>query len=118
MQAVLPKSGGARPYAYAADLELINKEKLSVLELLLRPESFLPSLTCFLSSREARHTNLLPVDQTLKDGETLPMANDIEVIHSPGHCAGHIALLLRQEGVYTSLRCLFAGDGIHNSQAA
>jgi glyoxylase-like metal-dependent hydrolase (beta-lactamase superfamily II) len=32
------------------------------------------------------------------------MANDIEVIHSPGHCAGHIALLLRQEGI------LIAGD--------
>jgi hypothetical protein len=46
----------------------------------------------------------LAVDQTLKDGETLPMANDIEVIHSPGHCAGHIALRLRQEGV------LIAGD--------
>ena len=46
----------------------------------------------------------LAVDQTLKDGETLPMANDIEVIHSPGHCAGHIVLLLRQEGI------LIAGD--------
>jgi glyoxylase-like metal-dependent hydrolase (beta-lactamase superfamily II) len=34
----------------------------------------------------------------------LPMANDVEVIHSPGHCAGHIALLLRQEGI------LIAGD--------
>lgn len=45
-----------------------------------------------------------PIDQTLKDGETLPMANDIEVIHSPGHCAGHIALVLRQEGI------LIAGD--------
>ena len=29
----------------------------------------------------------------------LPMASDVEVIHSPGHCAGHIALLLRHEGV-------------------
>ena len=30
--------------------------------------------------------------------------SDIEVVHSPGHCAGHIALLLRQEGI------LIAGD--------
>jgi glyoxylase-like metal-dependent hydrolase (beta-lactamase superfamily II) len=32
------------------------------------------------------------------------MAPDVEVIHSPGHCAGHVALLLRHEGV------LIAGD--------
>lgn len=32
------------------------------------------------------------------------MANDVEVIHSPGHCAGRIALLLRREGI------LMAGD--------
>lgn len=27
------------------------------------------------------------------------MAPDVEVVHSSGHCAGHIALLLRNEGI-------------------
>jgi glyoxylase-like metal-dependent hydrolase (beta-lactamase superfamily II) len=65
---------------------------------------FLPSLTCFLLNPGARHTNLFPLNGVLKDGEVLAMAGDIEVIHSPGHCAGHVALLLRQDGV------LIAGD--------
>ena len=42
----------------------------------------------------------------LKDGEVLTInrACDIEVIHSPERCAGHAALLLREDGV------LIAGD--------
>lgn len=52
---------GARTYAHAADLELINKGEAERPGTTLRPESFLPSLTCFLLNRVARHTNLLPL---------------------------------------------------------
>lgn len=34
----------------------------------------------------------------------IPIAGGILVIHTPGHCAGHIALLIKNEGV------LIAGD--------
>jgi glyoxylase-like metal-dependent hydrolase (beta-lactamase superfamily II) len=44
------------------------------------------------------------IDQPLTDGETLPIAGGIEVIHAPGHCAGHVALLWRRG------RMLFVGD--------
>lgn len=44
------------------------------------------------------------VDERLKDNDVLPIAGGIEVIHTPGHCAGHIALLVKNEGV------LIAGD--------
>ena len=44
------------------------------------------------------------IDQPLSDGEILPIAGGIEVIHTPGHCAGHVALLWRPG------RMLFAGD--------
>jgi glyoxylase-like metal-dependent hydrolase (beta-lactamase superfamily II) len=44
------------------------------------------------------------IDQPLTDGELLPFAGGIEVIHTPGHCAGQVALLLRPG------RMLFAGD--------
>jgi glyoxylase-like metal-dependent hydrolase (beta-lactamase superfamily II) len=44
------------------------------------------------------------IDHPLTVGEILPIAGGIEVIHTPGHCAGHVALLWRPG------RMLFAGD--------
>lgn len=43
-------------------------------------------------------------DEYLKDNDVIPIAGGIQVIHSPGHCAGHIALLIKNEGI------LIAGD--------
>jgi len=44
------------------------------------------------------------IDLPLADGDILPIAGGIEVIHTPGHCAGQVALLWRPG------RMLFAGD--------
>jgi glyoxylase-like metal-dependent hydrolase (beta-lactamase superfamily II) len=44
------------------------------------------------------------VDRELKDNEVLPIAGGIRVIHTPGHCAGHICLLAEQDNL------LIAGD--------
>jgi glyoxylase-like metal-dependent hydrolase (beta-lactamase superfamily II) len=44
------------------------------------------------------------IDQPLTAGEILPISGGIEVIHTPGHCAGQVALLWRTG------RMLFAGD--------
>jgi glyoxylase-like metal-dependent hydrolase (beta-lactamase superfamily II) len=44
------------------------------------------------------------INQPLTAGEILPIAGGIEVIHTPGHCAGQVALLWRPG------RMLFAGD--------
>ena len=44
------------------------------------------------------------IDQPLTDGEVLPIAGGIEVIHVPGHCAGQVALL------WLPGRMLFVGD--------
>jgi glyoxylase-like metal-dependent hydrolase (beta-lactamase superfamily II) len=44
------------------------------------------------------------IDQALTDGEILPVAGGIEIIHVPGHRAGQVALLWRPG------RMLFAGD--------
>jgi glyoxylase-like metal-dependent hydrolase (beta-lactamase superfamily II) len=95
---------GAHTYAHAADLELINKGKAERPGTTVTP-GIIPAIAYLLFIKPGGTTyESLAVDQTLNDGETLPMGNDIEVIHSPGHCAGHIVLLLRQEGV------LIAGD--------
>jgi hypothetical protein len=35
------------------------------------------------------------IDQPITDGETLPIAGGIDVVHVPGHCAGQVALIWR-----------------------
>ncbi len=39
------------------------------------------------------------VNERLKDGDLLPFAGGLEIIHTPGHSAGHIALLMKNEGI-------------------
>jgi glyoxylase-like metal-dependent hydrolase (beta-lactamase superfamily II) len=50
----------------------------------------------------------LRVDRVLKDGETLPFAGGLQIIHAPGHTPGHIAIYAGQR------RTLFAGDALMN----
>ncbi len=45
------------------------------------------------------------VDQPLQDSDVLSYCGGIEVLHTPGHTPGHIALLLRESNI------LVAGDG-------
>lgn len=44
------------------------------------------------------------IEEKLKDNDLIPVAGGLQVIHTPGHSAGHISLLAREEGV------LIAGD--------
>lgn len=48
------------------------------------------------------------VDGEVADGQVLPIAGGLRVIHTPGHSAGHVALLAEREGV------LFAVDACAN----
>ncbi len=48
------------------------------------------------------------IDHEAADGELLPIAGGLRVFHTPGHSAGHIALLDERRGV------LFAGDTCAN----
>jgi glyoxylase-like metal-dependent hydrolase (beta-lactamase superfamily II) len=49
------------------------------------------------------------VEGELADGETLPFAGGLKVIHTPGHTAGHVVFLWPKEG-----GVLFAGDACSN----
>jgi glyoxylase-like metal-dependent hydrolase (beta-lactamase superfamily II) len=33
------------------------------------------------------------IDERIEDGQTLPLAGGLEVVHTPGHSAGHVSLL-------------------------
>lgn len=48
------------------------------------------------------------VAQELSDGDVLPVAGGLQVIHTPGHTPGHISLLHSDSGV------LITGDAIFN----
>jgi glyoxylase-like metal-dependent hydrolase (beta-lactamase superfamily II) len=62
---------------------------------------------CRLFFKPEERVEPVAIDQPLTDGDTLPIAGGIEIIHTPGHCAGQVALL-RRPG-----RMLFAGDVWH-----
>jgi len=47
-----------------------------------------------------------PVDVAVSDGDLLPCAGGVRVVHTPGHTRGSISFLLEERGV------LFAGDAI------
>ena len=44
----------------------------------------------------------LPIDKKLQHNDVLPIAGGVQVIHTPGHSAGHIVLLVKNEGVLIS----------------
>jgi len=49
-------------------------------------------------------TTMVRNDRHITDGETLPIAGGLRVVHAPGYCAGQVALLWQGE------RLLIAGD--------
>jgi glyoxylase-like metal-dependent hydrolase (beta-lactamase superfamily II) len=59
---------------------------------------------CNLFYHPEERLERVAIGQPLTHGEILPIAGGIEVIHTPGHCAGQVALLWRPG------RMLFAGD--------
>jgi glyoxylase-like metal-dependent hydrolase (beta-lactamase superfamily II) len=95
---------GARAYAHSADLDLIGNGRAEHPGTSITP-GIIPKLVYRFFIKPGGTTyKPFAIDQTLDDGQCLPMAPEVEVIHSPGHCAGHVALLVRNEGV------LIAGD--------
>ncbi|MFD2937657.1 MBL fold metallo-hydrolase [Spirosoma flavum] len=90
---------GARTYAHTLDATLISQGIGERPNTAVAP-GLIPALVYkFFIKNGGTSYEPLPIDQTLHHGELLPLAGGIEIIHTPGHSAGHIALLLRQEGV-------------------
>ncbi len=73
-----------------------------------RPMQAAPGLLrqvlCKLLYHPDKRVAPVAINQPLNAGEILPIAGGIEVIPTPGHCAGQVALLWRPG------RMLFAGD--------
>ncbi len=105
--AALVKATGAKVYIHPLDAPLVRGERPmpTANRATLSGRTLGPVVDRFFHPR-------LETVQTLDevgDGEELPIAGGITVIHSPGHTAGHLAYLWpRNRGV------LFAGDAAGN----
>jgi glyoxylase-like metal-dependent hydrolase (beta-lactamase superfamily II) len=94
----------AKAYIHPADLVLTTKGEAGYDGITVTP-GIIPKLVYrFVIKPGGTKYESFSVAKTIEDGEILPFANDIEVIHTPGHCAGHVSFLLPQDGV------LIAGD--------
>ena len=88
----------ARVYAHEEDARLLEKGVSG------RPMTLTPGLTnrfvyqMFIKSA-GNVVQPVAVEEKLRDGDVIPVLGGIQVIHTPGHSAGHVALLLPSEGV-------------------
>ena len=102
--AEIKRQTGARTYAHKIDLQLIEKGEAARPGTSLIP-GIIPALVYFFFIKfGGSKYETFPVDQLLEHGQVLPFCGGIEIIHTPGHSAGQVALLLKKEGI------LIAGD--------
>lgn len=104
--AAIVRATGARTYMHAADVSLAETGGP------FRPMAPAPGPVKGIAYRLFwRPRELMPpfaIDQTIADGELLPVAGGLRAVHLPGHCAGQVALLWRDG------RLLAGGDVFMN----
>ncbi len=99
--AAIVRETGARTYMHPLDIPIAESGGP------FRPMTPAPGpigLLCNLFFHPDERLEPIAIDQPLTPGEILPIAGGIEVISTPGHCAGQVALL------WLPGRMLFAGD--------
>jgi glyoxylase-like metal-dependent hydrolase (beta-lactamase superfamily II) len=102
--AEISRRTGAKVYVNTADLTLTAKGEAGYDGITVTP-GIIPRLVYrFVIRPGGTKYESFSIDKTIGDREILPFANDIEVIHTPGHCAGHVSFFLPQD------RILIAGD--------
>jgi glyoxylase-like metal-dependent hydrolase (beta-lactamase superfamily II) len=100
--AAVVRKTGATTYLHPFDIPLA--ESGGPFRPLTPAPGLLGSVLCKLVYHPERRVEPVAIHRTLSDGEVLPIAGGIEVIHVPGHCAGQVALLWHPG------RMLFAAD--------
>lgn len=101
----LKEATGATAHMHPADAALTRRGEV------MRPAKPGPGLLRWLLFRLSglrvapARVDAATVERELQDGQALPFAGDLQVIHTPGHTQGHVAFLWPHEG-----GVLFAGD--------
>jgi len=98
----LKKASGARIYASAIESNAISQGRASRQ---IKPRNFFRRLLMGIVGRFMKATPI-SVDETLHDGQVLPVLGDLRVLETPGHTPGHISLFSLSTGI------LFSGDSI------
>jgi glyoxylase-like metal-dependent hydrolase (beta-lactamase superfamily II) len=100
--AAIVRESGATTYMHPLDIPIA--ESGGPFRPLRPAPGLLRQVMCKLLFHADERLEPVTIDQPLTAGEILPIAGGIEVIHTPGHCAGQVALLWHPG------RMLFAGD--------
>ena len=103
--AAIVRETGAKTYMHPLDIPMAESGGAFRP---MRPAPGLIGLLCPVFFHPEERVEPVAIDQPLTPGEILPLAGGFELIHTPGHCAGHVALLWRPG------RMLFAGDACTN----
>ncbi len=102
--AVLKRATGAPIYMHPVDAALV---RIGIAGRPMKPApGLLPRLmVTMIRRRGAPVVEAVETDHPVNDGDLLPIAGGIQVIHTPGHSAGQVAFLWPKNG-----GVLFAGD--------
>ncbi len=98
---------GAEVWMHPADAALV-REGLFARPLEPGPGLVRSALVRLIDRRPARRGEPIAVEHEVYDGEVLPFAG-LKAVYTPGHTAGHLALLLPRDG-----GVLFVGDAATN----
>jgi glyoxylase-like metal-dependent hydrolase (beta-lactamase superfamily II) len=100
--AAIVRETGARTYMHPLDIPIA--ESGGPFRPMTPAPGLLRQVMCRLFFHPSELMDPVVINQPLTDREILAIAGGIEVFHTPGHCAGQVALLWRPG------RMLFAGD--------
>lgn len=101
----LKEATGAPCYVHPADSPIVRGDQPQPGP---NPGSLLGRLAAPILSRLSTPAPPADVDVEVSDGEELPLAGGIRVVHTPGHTPGHLSFLLPAK------RSLFVGDAAAN----
>jgi glyoxylase-like metal-dependent hydrolase (beta-lactamase superfamily II) len=101
--AALQRASGARTYASKIEADAIAKGKSSRE---IKATGFSLRRVFFALVRPFMKLTPFQVDETLAEGQTLPVLGGLHVIETPGHTPGHVSLFAPSVGV------LFCGDSM------
>src|ERR1700761_287159 len=87
--AAIVRQSGARTYIHPLDRP--QAEAGGPFRPMTPAPGMLRQVLCRLVYDHNERLARVSIDQELTDGEILPIAGGIEVIHVPGHCAGQVA---------------------------
>jgi glyoxylase-like metal-dependent hydrolase (beta-lactamase superfamily II) len=104
--AAIVRETGARTYMHPVDISLA--ESGGPFRPMTPAPGLLRQVMCRVLYDHDERLAPVAIDEPFTDGETLPIAGGIDIIHVPGHCAGQVALLWRPG------RMLFAADVFMN----